>query len=183
MPEMVDAVFERRLKADGTPDLRSGRLVIAKPAGWFDAHPQGEGNPNLFVIIRCTREQLAQYVFDEDREVEVERWNYEWVGEDGKPKVIPEDLVRFRGGKMLYEEPTLWGGVKISEIPPDAVSRVTKEMASQKVYRNKLDLAELERRRKTAKIAHPTLQNVYSADALCVMPTTAQEQSEVARDV
>ena len=51
MANLVDAVF----------DVRTGYHVITKPAGWFEKHPLGEGNPDLFTIIRCWEDELPEF--------------------------------------------------------------------------------------------------------------------------
>ncbi len=59
---MVDAVF----------DVRTGYHVITKPAGWFEKHPDGEGNPLLFSIIRCKHSQLVDFHRWDGREEQFE---------------------------------------------------------------------------------------------------------------
>jgi len=51
MGNLVDAVF----------DVRTGYHVITKPAGHFENHPLGEGNPDLCTIIRCREDELPTF--------------------------------------------------------------------------------------------------------------------------
>jgi len=55
---LVDALF----------DIRTGYHVVTKPAGWFDEHPLGEGNPEVFTIIRCREEALPEFLREPEEE-------------------------------------------------------------------------------------------------------------------
>ncbi|MBN1809996.1 MAG: right-handed parallel beta-helix repeat-containing protein [Planctomycetes bacterium] len=51
---------------DDTPvdvlfDVRTGYHVVTKPAGCFDGHPDGEGDPRFFAVIRCRRDELPVF--------------------------------------------------------------------------------------------------------------------------
>jgi len=105
----VDAVF---WCPAGDPG--GGYLVIAKPAGWFDAHPDGECNPDVFVRVRCKAGWLRQQGFVGDIEVPKERIVYRFVGRDEKEYEIPEDHVVFRSGKLygVIETSDFKGGLE-----------------------------------------------------------------------
>ena len=81
---LVDVVF----------DVRTGYPVIAKPAGHFNAHPFGEGNPLIFCIIRMDESNVPKL------------WD---VGPDGHVPVLKLDLGKF----IALQRPTL----KVTDTP------------------------------------------------------------------
>ncbi len=71
---MVDAVF----------DIRTGYHVITKPAGHFDDHSDGEGNPEIFTIIRGPAFRLGEANFWREEEYELTLPN-----EPDKKELVP----------------------------------------------------------------------------------------------
>lgn len=178
---LVDALFERRVKKDGTVDARSGRYILHKPAGWFDAHPKGEGDNKIFAIVRCEEAQIKQYVFEETKEVEVDKYFFNWLDPiSGKPVTVAEEAVRYQGGTPVYDEPRIDGWrTKVIPVGVTAVSQKVPELRTS--VKKKLDVVEFEKRKDKARIKLTPLKNIYDVTTLCVTDTTNEEQQSVTK--
>jgi len=144
---LVDAVF----------DVRTGYHVITKPAGHFDNHPEGEGNPAIFSIIRCRRSQLPQCWGERSTEEVIEHVRDDmWIIHDPRANAADDFLVR-------------------------RAERPTPEGLTEHVPLKKLDVgAHIANR---SKAGGAKLVNVYGPDALRLVGGGSREDAlrEIAR--